>query len=68
MSRWAERFTAWRDKPGSRLAGTAYMPEAAERDPAAFELFGELAWRERPVDRAASNSFSGHPLAIASGG
>ncbi|MDT0460443.1 alpha-N-acetylglucosaminidase TIM-barrel domain-containing protein [Streptomyces sp. DSM 41527] len=50
---WAERFTAWRDKPGSRLAGTAYMPEAAERDPAAFELFSELAWRERPVDRAA---------------
>ncbi len=50
---WADRFTAWRDKPGSRLAGTAYMPEAAERDPAAFELFGELAWRERPVDRAA---------------
>ncbi|WP_406217396.1 alpha-N-acetylglucosaminidase TIM-barrel domain-containing protein [Streptomyces decoyicus] len=50
---WAERFTAWRDKPGSRLAGTAYMPEAAERDPAAFELFSELAWRERPVDRMA---------------
>ncbi|SEF02618.1 alpha-N-acetylglucosaminidase [Streptomyces sp. 2112.3] len=50
---WAERFTAWRDKPGSKLAGTAYMPEAAERDPAAFELFCELAWRERPVDRAA---------------
>ncbi|MFF8367789.1 alpha-N-acetylglucosaminidase TIM-barrel domain-containing protein [Streptomyces lydicus] len=50
---WAERFTAWRDKPGSRLVGTAYMPEAAERDPAAFELFSELAWRERPVDRAA---------------
>ncbi|WP_327157283.1 alpha-N-acetylglucosaminidase [Streptomyces tubercidicus] len=50
---WAERFTAWRDKPGSRLVGTAYMPEAAERDPAACELFGELAWRERPVDRAA---------------
>ncbi|MEU9487919.1 alpha-N-acetylglucosaminidase TIM-barrel domain-containing protein [Streptomyces decoyicus] len=50
---WAERFTAWRDKPGSKLAGTAYMPEAAERDPAAFELFSELAWRERPVDRTA---------------
>ncbi|MFI9049609.1 alpha-N-acetylglucosaminidase [Streptomyces sp. NPDC053427] len=50
---WAKRFTVWRDKEGSRLAGTAYMPEAAERDPAAFELFGELAWRERPVDRTA---------------
>ncbi|GGQ16652.1 alpha-N-acetylglucosaminidase [Streptomyces roseolilacinus] len=50
--RWAERFTAWRDRPGSALAGTAYMPEAAERDPAAFELFSELAWRQEPVDRA----------------
>lgn len=50
---WAKRFTVWRDKEGSRLAGTAYMPEAAERDPAAFELFSELAWRERPVDRTA---------------
>ncbi|MFJ8672864.1 alpha-N-acetylglucosaminidase TIM-barrel domain-containing protein [Streptomyces sp. NPDC093589] len=50
---WARRFTVWRDKPGSKLVGTAYMPEAAERDPAAFELFSELAWRERPVDRAA---------------
>ncbi|MFF8829155.1 alpha-N-acetylglucosaminidase [Streptomyces sp. NPDC015131] len=49
---WAERFTAWRDRPGSALAGTAYMPEAAERDPAALELFSELAWRREPVDRA----------------
>ncbi len=50
---WTERFTAWRDKPGSKLVGTAYMPEAAERDPAAFELFSELAWREEAVDRDA---------------
>ncbi|MDI3403152.1 alpha-N-acetylglucosaminidase [Streptomyces cavernicola] len=50
---WTERFTLWRDKPGSTLAGTAYMPEAAERDPAALELFTELAWREEAVDRAA---------------
>ncbi|MEV0371603.1 alpha-N-acetylglucosaminidase [Streptomyces sp. NPDC050636] len=50
---WARRFTAWRDKPGSKLVGTAYMPEAAERDPAAFELFSELAWRKHPVDRTA---------------
>ncbi|MFJ9853096.1 alpha-N-acetylglucosaminidase [Streptomyces sp. NPDC101150] len=50
---WAKRFTAWRDKEGSRLAGTAYMPEAAERDPAAFELFSELAWCKSPVDRTA---------------
>ncbi|MQT01911.1 alpha-N-acetylglucosaminidase [Streptomyces jumonjinensis] len=51
--RWTARFTAWRDKPGSALAGTAYMPEAAERDPAALELFSELAWREERIDRDA---------------
>lgn len=49
---WTDRFPAWRDKPGSALVGTAYMPEAAERDPAALELFTELAWRREPVDRA----------------
>lgn len=51
--RWTARFTAWRDRPGSALAGTAYMPEAAERDPAALELFSELAWREETIDREA---------------
>ncbi|MET9419721.1 alpha-N-acetylglucosaminidase [Streptomyces sp. NPDC006540] len=51
--RWTEKFTAWRDKPGSALVGTAYMPEAAERDPAALELFSELAWREEKIDREA---------------
>ncbi|MBW1603364.1 alpha-N-acetylglucosaminidase [Streptomyces sp. JJ66] len=50
---WTERFTTWRDRSGSALTGTAFMPEAAERDPAAFELFSELAWREQPVERAA---------------
>ncbi|MFE6127507.1 alpha-N-acetylglucosaminidase [Streptomyces sp. NPDC056437] len=49
--RWTAKFTAWRDKPGSALVGTAYMPEAAERDPAALELFSELAWREERIDR-----------------
>ncbi|WP_405803282.1 alpha-N-acetylglucosaminidase TIM-barrel domain-containing protein [Streptomyces sp. NBC_01187] len=48
---WADRFTTWRDKPGSKLAGTCYMPEATHRDPAAAELFSELAWREEAVDR-----------------
>lgn len=48
---WAERFTTWRDRAGSKLVGTCYMPEATHRDPAAFELFSELAWREDPVDR-----------------
>ncbi|OMI37823.1 alpha-N-acetylglucosaminidase [Streptomyces sparsogenes] len=48
---WARRFTQWRDKPGSKLVGTAYMAEAVGRDPAAFELFSELAWRDEAVDR-----------------
>lgn len=47
---WADRFFSWRDKPGSALAGTCYLPEAAERDPAAFELFCELPWHEQRVD------------------
>ncbi|GAA0462083.1 alpha-N-acetylglucosaminidase TIM-barrel domain-containing protein [Streptomyces sp. NPDC046215] len=49
---WNEKFFAWRDKPGSALVGTAYMPEAADRDPAAFEYFSELAWQERRPDPA----------------
>ncbi|WP_019545934.1 alpha-N-acetylglucosaminidase TIM-barrel domain-containing protein [Streptomyces sulphureus] len=48
---WTDRFAEWRDKKGSALAGTAYMPEAADRDPAAFELFSELAWRREAIDR-----------------
>ena len=50
---WNEKFFAWRDKADSALVGTAYMPEAVDRDPAAFELFSELAWSPRKLDRAA---------------
>lgn len=50
---WTQRFTTWRDRPGSALVGTAYLAEATGRDPAAFELFSELAWRARPVDPGA---------------
>ncbi|MBT2382067.1 alpha-N-acetylglucosaminidase, partial [Streptomyces sp. ISL-11] len=49
---WTEKFFAWRDKPGSALVGTAFMPEGADRDPAAFEYFSELAWQDRAPDRA----------------
>ncbi|WP_353942179.1 alpha-N-acetylglucosaminidase [Streptomyces sp. HUAS MG91] len=49
---WQEKFFAWRDKPGSALAGTAYMPEGTDRDPAAFELWSELAWTDGGLDRA----------------
>lgn len=48
---WTDRFAEWRDKSGSKLVGTAYMPESTHRDPVAFELFSELAWRQEPVER-----------------
>ncbi|MFF1375582.1 alpha-N-acetylglucosaminidase [Streptomyces sp. NPDC058308] len=49
---WNEKFFAWRDKENSALTGTAFLPEATDRDPAAFELFSELAWTQGPVDRS----------------
>ncbi|MFJ9085130.1 alpha-N-acetylglucosaminidase [Streptomyces sp. NPDC102384] len=50
---WEQKFFAWRDKADSALAGTAYMPEGTDRDPAAFELWSELAWMDGKLDRAA---------------
>ena len=50
---WNDKFFAWRDKADSALVGTAFMPEATDRDPAAFELFSELAWTPGKIDRAA---------------
>ncbi|MEY9905365.1 alpha-N-acetylglucosaminidase [Catenulispora sp. MAP12-49] len=50
---WTDRFPkAWAAK-GSALTGTAWMPEASGHDPAAFELFAELAWRPDPFDLTA---------------
>ncbi|WP_412540094.1 alpha-N-acetylglucosaminidase TIM-barrel domain-containing protein [Longispora sp. K20-0274] len=50
---WATQFDQWRTKSGSALKGIAYLPEGTGTNPAAFELFMELAWRTGPVDRAA---------------
>ncbi|MFK4799853.1 alpha-N-acetylglucosaminidase [Streptomyces sp. MPA0124] len=50
---WAERFDRWRTKPGSALAGIAYLPEGTGGNPVAYELFTELAWRSAPVDHCA---------------
>jgi alpha-N-acetylglucosaminidase len=47
---WVERFPAWRAKPGSKLRGIALMPEGMGTNPAANELFAELAWRAGPTD------------------
>ncbi|MGW6060118.1 alpha-N-acetylglucosaminidase [Streptomyces sp. NPDC055189] len=57
---WNEKFFAWRDKGGSALVGTAFMPEATDRDPAAFELFSELAWtKEKPDLKAWFDGYAG---------
>ncbi|WP_431037866.1 alpha-N-acetylglucosaminidase [Streptomyces sp. P6-2-1] len=47
---WVDLYPRWRDRPGSRLSGIALMPEAADNNPAAFELFSELPWTQGPVD------------------
>ncbi|MFJ9584176.1 alpha-N-acetylglucosaminidase [Streptomyces acidicola] len=47
---WAELYEKWRTKDGSKLRGTALMPEAADNNPAAFALFSELPWREGALD------------------
>ncbi|MEU6994528.1 alpha-N-acetylglucosaminidase [Streptomyces sp. NPDC046465] len=41
---WATLYEKWRTKDGSTMRGIALMPEAADNNPAAFELFSELAW------------------------
>ncbi|RZQ64621.1 alpha-N-acetylglucosaminidase TIM-barrel domain-containing protein [Amycolatopsis suaedae] len=50
---WNERYWQWKNKPGSALAGIAYMPEAADNNPAAFDFFTSLAWRGGPADPGA---------------
>ncbi|MCX4744283.1 alpha-N-acetylglucosaminidase [Kitasatospora sp. NBC_01287] len=50
---WTDRFRRWLTKPGSALAGLAYLPEGTGGNPAAFALFTELAWQQRPVDQRA---------------
>ncbi|MET8682750.1 alpha-N-acetylglucosaminidase [Streptomyces sp. NPDC004732] len=47
---WAALFEKWRTKEGSTLTGISLMPEAADNNPAAFELFSELAWRKGDLD------------------
>lgn len=47
---WADLYEKWRTRKGSTLSGIALLPEAADNNPAAFELFSELAWREGELD------------------
>ncbi|MFE7093778.1 alpha-N-acetylglucosaminidase, partial [Streptomyces erythrochromogenes] len=50
---WLERFGPWRAKSNSALTGIAYLPEATGTNPAAFDLFTDLAWEPGPVDQRA---------------
>ncbi|MEV0119375.1 alpha-N-acetylglucosaminidase [Streptomyces sp. NPDC050844] len=49
---WAALYEKWRTKEGSTLSGISLMPEAADNNPAAFDLFSELAWRTDDLDLA----------------
>lgn len=46
---WTERFTRWRDLPGSHLRGVAAMPEGGFNNPFAMDLLAELSWRPDAV-------------------
>ncbi|MCX4695793.1 alpha-N-acetylglucosaminidase [Streptomyces sp. NBC_01408] len=50
---WIERFGPWRAKGNSALTGIAYLPEATGTNPAAFDLFTDLAWESGTVDQRA---------------
>ncbi|MCX4986502.1 alpha-N-acetylglucosaminidase [Streptomyces sp. NBC_00572] len=48
---WVDRFHTWLAKPDSALRGIAYLPEGTGGNPAAFDLFTELAWQPDPIDQ-----------------
>ncbi|WP_318206337.1 alpha-N-acetylglucosaminidase [Streptomyces sp. SJL17-1] len=48
---WVNRFHAWLGKQDSALRGIAYLPEGTGGNPAAFDLFTELAWQPGPIDQ-----------------
>ncbi|MEW2412982.1 alpha-N-acetylglucosaminidase [Streptomyces sp. NPDC046866] len=50
---WIDRFGSWRAKDASALRGTAYLPEATGTNPAAFDLFTDLAWEPGRIDQRA---------------
>ncbi|TLS43823.1 alpha-N-acetylglucosaminidase [Streptomyces montanus] len=47
---WVDLYGKWLAKEGSTLRGVALMPEAADNNPAAFDLFSELAWENGGLD------------------
>ncbi|MFH9728184.1 alpha-N-acetylglucosaminidase [Streptomyces sp. NPDC017254] len=49
---WVSRFHTWLAEQDSALSGIAYLPEGTGGNPAAFDLFTELAWQPGPIDQA----------------
>ncbi|MFI0976574.1 alpha-N-acetylglucosaminidase TIM-barrel domain-containing protein [Streptomyces sp. NPDC021093] len=47
---WAALYHSWLTREGSALRGIALLPEAADNNPAALELFSELAWTPAAPD------------------
>ncbi|WP_406055617.1 alpha-N-acetylglucosaminidase [Streptomyces sp. NBC_01077] len=48
---WVDRFHTWLAEQDSALRGIAYLPEGTGGNPAAFDLFTELAWQPGPIDQ-----------------
>ncbi|MFB7539958.1 alpha-N-acetylglucosaminidase [Streptomyces zaomyceticus] len=48
---WVSRFHSLLAEPDSALRGIAYLPEGTGGNPAAFDLFTELAWQPGPIDQ-----------------
>ncbi|GGV38125.1 alpha-N-acetylglucosaminidase [Kitasatospora herbaricolor] len=51
---WTAYFHSLLTKPNNKLRGIAYLPEATGGDPAAFELFTNLAWTSTPAGQTAA--------------
>ncbi|WP_376770577.1 alpha-N-acetylglucosaminidase [Streptomyces physcomitrii] len=47
---WSALYHSWLTRAGSRMRGIALMPEAADNNPAAFQLFSEFPWTEAGPD------------------
>ncbi|WP_331769151.1 alpha-N-acetylglucosaminidase C-terminal domain-containing protein (plasmid) [Embleya sp. NBC_00888] len=47
---WAALYHSWLAREGSTLSGIALLPESADNNPAALELFSELAWTPAAPD------------------
>ncbi len=49
-SEWFSRYFSVRTKNGGAMDGISWLPEATGVEPAGFELFTDLPWREKAFD------------------